>query len=116
MSPERSKLLANRVWEEVWHQGDLSRIDDLFTPDFVRHDPGRELQGTDQNWQFIGSFRAAFPDVHYTVEEQVAEGDKVVVRYRFEGTNLGAFQGMPPTGKQVSYTGMLMYRRNCTHR
>ena len=111
MSRESNKLLAQRVWEEVWHQGQLSRIDDLFTPDFVRHDPGgRELQGTEQNRQFIGSLRAAFPDVHYTVEDQIAEGDKVVVRYRFRGTHLGAFQGMPPTGKQVTYTGILIYR------
>jgi steroid delta-isomerase-like uncharacterized protein len=111
MSRESNKLLAQRVWEEVWHQGQLSRIDDLFTTDFVRHDPGgRELQGTEQNRQFIGSLRAAFPDVHYTVEDQIAEGDKVVVRYRFRGTHLGAFQGMPPTGKQVTYTGILIYR------
>ncbi len=83
MSRESNKLLAQWVWEEVWHQGQLSRIDDLFTMDFVRHDPGgRELQGTEQNRQFIGSLRAAFPDVHYTVEDQIAEGDKVVVRYR----------------------------------
>src|SRR5215469_9067403 len=90
MSPESNKLLTQRVWEEVWHQGQLSRIEDLFTTDFVRHDPGgRELQGTEQNRQFIGSLRAAFPDVHYTVEDQIAEGDKVVVRYRFRGTHLG---------------------------
>ena len=111
MSRESNRLLAQRVWEEVWHQGQLSRIDDLFTTDFVRHDPGgRELQGTEQNRQFIGSLRAAFPDVHYTVEDQIAEGDKVVVRYRFRGTHLGAFQGMLPTGKQVTYTGILIYR------
>ena len=80
MSLESNKLLAQWVWEEVWHQGQLSRIDDLFTTDFVRHDPGgRELQGTEQNRQF-------------------------------RGTHLGAFQGMPPTGKQVTYTGILIYR------
>ena len=111
MSLKSNKLLAQRVWEEVWHQGQLSRIDDLFTTDFVRHDPGRrELQGTEQNRQFIGSLRAAFPDVHYSVEDQIAEGDKVVVRYRFRGTHLGVFQGMPPTGKQVTYPGILIYR------
>lgn len=110
MSSERNRLLADLVWEEVWHQGHLSRIDELFTTDFVRHDPGRELHGTEQNRQFISSLRAAFPDVHYFVEDQIAEGDKVVVRYRFQGTHLGAFQGRPPTGKQVTYTGILIYR------
>ena len=110
MSTESSKLLAQRVWEEIWHQGQLSRIDELFSEDFVRHDPGRDLHGTDQNQQFISSMRAAFPDVHYTVDDQIAEGEKVVVRYRFHGTHLGAFQGMPATGKQVNYTGILIYR------
>lgn len=111
MSAESNTSLAHRVWEEIWHQGQLSRIDELFTPDFVRHDPGgRELHGPEQNRQFISSLCVAFPDVHYTVEDQIAEEDKVVMRYRFEGTHLGAFQGGPPTGKQVSYTGILIYR------
>jgi steroid delta-isomerase-like uncharacterized protein len=79
-------------------------------PDFVRHDPGRELHGTDQNRQFISSIRTAFPDLHYAVDDQIAEGDKVVVRYRFRGTHLGEFQGMPPTRKPVSYSGILIYR------
>ena len=111
MATTDNKLLAEQVWEEIWHRGNRSRMDDLFTPDFVRHDPGgRALHGTEQNWQFISSFREAFPDLHYTTEDQIAEGDKVVVRYRFEGTHLGAFQGTPPTRKQVAYTGILIYR------
>ena len=110
MAEKQNQRLADRVWEEVWHQGDLGRIDDLFTADFVRHDPGRELRGTEQNRQFISGLRAAFPDLHFTVEDQIAAGDKVVVRYRFRGTHLGDFLGMPPTGKQVSYSGILIYR------
>jgi steroid delta-isomerase-like uncharacterized protein len=110
MSAESNKVLAQRVWEEIWHQGQLSRTDELFTADFVRHDPGRQLHGTDQNRQFIISMRAAFPDVHYTVDDQIAEGNKVVVRYRFRGTHLGEFQGMPPTRKEVGYSGILIYR------
>ena len=111
MSIEENKALTNRVWQEVWHQGNLSQVDELFTQDFVRHDPGgRVLHGTSQNRQFIDSLRTAFPDVHYTVDDQIAEGDKVVVRYRFQGTHLGEFQGMPPTKKQVAYTGILIYR------
>ena len=113
MSPptEHHKQLAEQVWEEIWHQGDLTRIDDLFTPDFVRHDPGgRELHGTEQNRQFIGGLRAAFPDLRFTTEDLVAEEDKVVVRYHFQGTHLGDFQGMPPTRKHVTYTGILIYR------
>lgn len=111
MSTEANKALANRVWEEVWHQGNLKLIDEWFTQDFVRHDPGgRVLWGTDQNWQFIGSLRLSFPGVRYTVDDQIAEGDKVVVSYHFQGTHRGAFQGLPRTGKQITYTGILIYR------
>lgn len=110
MDPEQYKLLANQVWEEIWHQGNLDRLDQLFAPDFVRHDPGRELHGVEQNCQFIASLRTAFPDGRFTTEDQIAEGDKVVVRYRFTGAHLGAFQGMPPTGKRVGYSAILIYR------
>ena len=110
MSATSNKLLADRVWEEVWHQGDLERIEELFAPDFVRHDPGREIQGPEENRQFIKGFRAAFPDLRFTVLDQIGEGDKVAVRYRFQGSHLGDFQGMPPTRKQVAYSGILIYR------
>ena len=110
MSATNNKLLADRVWEEVWHQGDLERIEELFAPDFVRHDPGREIHGPEENRRFMKGFRAAFPDLHFTVLDQIADGDKVAVRYRFQATHLGDFQGMPPTGKQVGYSGILIYR------
>ena len=111
MDTEAYKQLADRVWDEVWHDGDLSRLDALFTPDFVRHDPGgRALHGVEQNRQFVSGLRAAFPDLRFTTDDQIAAGDKVVVRYHFEGTNLGNFQGMPPTQKRVTYTGVLIYR------
>ena len=58
----------------------------------------------------LSALRTAFPDGHFTVEDQIAEGNKVVVRYRFEGTHLGAFQGMPPTHKQIGYSAILIYR------
>jgi len=82
MSATNNKRLADRVWEEVWQQGDLERIEELFAPDFVRHDPGREIHGPEENRQFIKGFRAAFPDLHFTVLDQIAEGYKVAVRYR----------------------------------
>ena len=109
MSDANHKLLADQVWEAVWHQGDLDRVDELFASDFVRHDPGRELHGPEENRQFK-DFRAAFPDAHFTVLDCVSEGDKVAVRYRFRGTHLGNFQGMQPTGKQVGYSAILIYR------
>ncbi len=111
MSTKSNKLLSDSVWDEVWHKGDLARIDDLFAPDFVRHDPGgREIHGPEQNRQFIKALRTAFPDLRFTVDDQIAEGDKVCVRYRFQGTHTGDFQGIPPTRKQIAYSGILIYR------
>jgi steroid delta-isomerase-like uncharacterized protein len=111
MIAANNKHLADRVWEEIWHQGNLERIDELFATDFVRHDPGgREIHGPEQNRQFIKSLRAAFPDLRFTVLDQVAEADKVAVRYCFHGTHLGDFQGMAATRKQVAYSGILIYR------
>ncbi len=111
MAIEENKLMARQVWEEIWHQGNLDAIDRWFASDFVRHDPnGRVLKGVKQNRQFIASMRLAFPDLHYTVEDEISEGDKVVVRYRFEGTHRAPFQGAPATGQRVSYTGILIYR------
>jgi steroid delta-isomerase-like uncharacterized protein len=111
MTTEQNKMLARRVWDEIWHRGNLDVMDSLFAADFVRHDPnGRVLKGVDQNRQFIASMRQAFPDLHYAVDDEIADGDKVVVRYRFTGTHQGPFQGAPATGKPVSYTGILIYR------
>jgi len=111
MSTADNKRLANRVWQEIWHQGDLERIDEFFAADFTRHDPGgREIRGPDENRQFVTALRTAFPDLSFTVLDEIAEGDRIAVRYRFQGTHLGDFQGMPPTRKQASYSGMLIYR------
>ncbi len=111
MAIEENKMTARRVWEEIWHRGNLDVINRLFAADFIRHDPnGRVLRGVEQNRQFIASMRLAFPDLHYTVEDEIGEGDKVVVRYRFEGTHQGEFQSAPATGQRVSYTGILIYR------
>ena len=110
METTSHKLLADRAWDEVWHNGNLHRIDELFARDLVRHDPGRELRGVEPNRQFIASLRSAFPDGRFTVQDQIAEGDRVAVRYRFEGTHLGEFQGRSPTRKRVSYTAILIYR------
>jgi steroid delta-isomerase-like uncharacterized protein len=110
VSTTNNKRLADRVWEEVWHQGHLDRINELFASDFVRHDPGRTLRGPEENRQFISGLRAAFPDLRVVVEDQIAEGDKVCVRYRFQGTHTGPFLGIPATGKQIAYSGILIYR------
>jgi steroid delta-isomerase-like uncharacterized protein len=109
MSPDDNKAVARRLFAAMT-QGDLDAVDALFTPDAVIHDPGREFRGPAAIRQGLSALRAAFPDVAYTVEDQVAEGDRVASRYRGEGTHRGEWRGVPATGRRFSYTGILIHR------
>jgi predicted ester cyclase len=110
MSTSENKVLANQILREIFSQGNLSHIDELFAPDIVIHDPDKELHGMEQVKQGIIRLRAAFPDLHYTVEDTIAEGDKVVIRFTGRGTHRGEFRGIPPTGKEMLYTGIMILR------
>jgi steroid delta-isomerase-like uncharacterized protein len=107
MSTEENKVLALRLVEEVINQGRMTTIDELIAADAVDHSlppglpPGREGVKL-----FLGMIRAAFPDIHETIEDMLAEGDRVVTRSTWRGTHQGAFLGIAPTGKQVSVTGI----------
>lgn len=111
MSAEDNKALAKRWLDEVWNEGDLSLIDELIAPEYVLHDPTRPgLRGRAGIKESISMFRRAFPDLHFTIEDQVAEGDKIVTRYIVQGTHLGPVMGIPATGKQGTISGMDIYR------
>lgn len=111
MSPEDNKALAQRWLEEVWNKGDLSLIDELIAPNYVLHDPTRPgLKGRAGIKESIAMFRTAFPDLHFTIEDQVAEREKIVTRYTVQGTHLGPLMGIPATGKQGIITGIDIYR------
>jgi len=101
MSAEDNKTLAWRWLDEVWNKGDLSLIDELIAPNYVLHDPIRPgLKGRAGIKESIATFRAAFPDIHFTIEAQIAEGEQIVSRYIVQGTHLGPLMGIPATGKQ----------------
>ena len=104
MSTEEIKTLATRMVEEVFNQHDLSGVDKYVSPDFVEHEelppgipPGREAPR-----MMFGMLFAAFPDFRATIEQLIAEGDKVVVHMTWTGTQTGEFMGIPPTGKRIS--------------
>jgi predicted SnoaL-like aldol condensation-catalyzing enzyme len=80
MSAEENKALARRFLEEVFNEGNLAAIDELIDPDWVQHDPAmpEKLRWVEGTRQLVEVYHAAFPDVHITTEDQVAEGDKVV--------------------------------------
>ena len=111
MATEDNKALAKRWLEEVWNQGDLSLVDELIAANYVLHDPTRPgLRGRTGIKESIAQFRTAFPDLHFTIEDQVAERERVVTRYSIEGTHLGPIMGIAATGKHGTITGIDIYR------
>jgi len=105
---EKNKAIVRRCFEEV-EKGNLAIFDELLTRDYVYHEPGRSFT-RDESKQFMQSVRVAFRDRHFTIEEMIAEGDKVVTRYTSSATHTGEFMGIPATGKKVVVTGIIISR------
>ena len=107
-----NKAIIRRYMEELWNQGNLAVLDEIFATHFVDHIPAFLDSQSDfeETKQFVTGFRAAFPDVHITVEDIIAEGDKIVCRWTTRGTHKGDLMGIPPTGKQLTFTGMTILR------
>jgi steroid delta-isomerase-like uncharacterized protein len=106
---EQNKALARRGVEEIWNQGKLGVIDELVASNATYHDPnvpGGKFTGPDGVKQFVQIYRTAFPDVRITVDDQVAEGDKVVTRWTATGTHKGELMGIAPTNKRATVAGM----------
>jgi steroid delta-isomerase-like uncharacterized protein len=110
MSTEDNKALVRRIFEEVWNQGKMARIAEFYSPAAVEHTSSGPVHGQEGLKQYIMMYRTAFPDAHYTVEDQIAEGDKVVTRWSGRGTHQGPLMGIPPTGKQGTVTGISIDR------
>lgn len=111
MSAE-NKALARRLVEEAYNGGRLDVTDELVAGDFVGHDPSlpEEVRGPAGVKELIAGYRAAFPDIHVTIEDQIADGDRVVTRWSVKGTHQGELMGMPATGKQATVTGITIDR------
>ena len=108
---EENKAILRRVVDEVLNQKNLDLVDEFYATDYVNHlPPNPEIRGSEGFKQFFAMQFAAFPDFHLTAEDVLAEGDKVVLRWTFTGTHEGELMGIPPTGKQVTYTGIVINR------
>jgi predicted ester cyclase len=108
---ERNKAVARAVFD-VWSTGDVERLDGLVASHVVHHDPydPHAAAGLGGMKRTIEMNRNVFPDMRLTVEDQVAEGDKVVTRWRGEMTHAGALAGAAPTGRRVTITGITIDR------
>ncbi len=105
MSIEQNKAMVLRYFEAmnaVYETGDFSPLDGLIAPDYVYHAETGDLRGIEGMRELVSAYRAAFPNVRFTVEDIVAEGDRVVVRFTAVGTQRGEFLGIAPTGKAIS--------------
>ena len=109
---EEIKALVRRQEEDLFSGGSLELADEIYAPDYVGHDPSNpeEVRGLQAAKQAAADYRRAFPDLRVTVEDLIAEGDKVAARLRVRGTHLGDLNGIAPTGRRVDFTGIVMSR------
>src|SRR5215470_17240411 len=107
MTIEQHKALVRRFFEEVWNAQQLNVIEEVFAPTVVLN--GQSL-ARDAIKQLVASRRATFPDIRVTVNEQIAEGDKVSTRRTWEATHQGAYRGIPPTGRRLKWMQISIVR------
>jgi steroid delta-isomerase-like uncharacterized protein len=109
---QENKALVQRFVEEAFNRGNLNVVDEVYAPSFISHDPAapEEERSPEYAKQFVGMYRSAFPDGHAVVEDLISEGDRVAYRWTYRGTHQGELMGIAPTGKQVTITGITIYR------
>lgn len=111
MSTEENKTVVRRLFEEVWNQGKMDAVGEILATDYIFHEPvGGEVRGPEDFKQFVSMYRTAYPDLQFTIEDHIAEGDKVVTHWTSTGTHKGELMGISPTGVQVTVTGILIGR------
>ena len=111
MSLEENKAIARR-FAEIWGHESLAVVDELAGSSLsVSYPILRDvIHGPEAFKQFLTGFHSAFPDANVTLEDEIAEGEKVVVRWKLRGTHQGELLGIPPTNKQVEVSGITIYR------
>jgi steroid delta-isomerase-like uncharacterized protein len=100
MSVKENIENVRRLNDEVFNKGNLALIDELMAPDYVFHITP-EVKGPEGVKKYVADFRTAFPDLHITIEDMVAEGDMMAIRYTMRGTFKGEMMGIAPTGKKM---------------
>jgi steroid delta-isomerase-like uncharacterized protein len=110
---EENKDLAQRSWEIVT-ETNLDTLEDalkeVYADTFVMHEPGEDVRGIEGLTQFVSTIRSALPDLRVTLDDDIAEGEKVVSRWRAQGTHQGELMGIAPTGNEVAITGITIHR------
>src|SRR5688572_16369673 len=113
MSAEANKAVARRILLEGFNQGKMAAVDEIVAPNHVNSGPGAIPglpAGPEGIKQLMMVYRNAFPDLQFTVDEQLAEGDEVVTRWTAQGTHQGELTGIPPTGRSATVSGLIVDR------
>ena len=113
MSAEQNKAIIRRWIEEAWNQGKVELADEFYAADFTAidaDDPERVLQGPADIKEYFMRLRGAFPDIHFTIDQLFAEGDKVVGSFTIRGTHQGYYGAIAPTGKKVVFKAVDIWR------
>ena len=110
MSLEENKAIARRYPEEVYNKKDIDVLDEIIDKNIINHWWKPEINDPQIIKEYISKNLVAFPDVKFTVEDQIAEGDKVVTRVSFTATHKGEFRDIAPTGKKVKVTGVIIFK------
>src|SRR5262245_55086130 len=101
MSAEENKAIIRRAFEDILNNGKLDELSEIIAPTYVNHDMPMREPGPAGMREVLQPFLTGFPDFHVTIEDMVAEGDKVATRGVFTGTHRAEFMGVPASGKQV---------------
>ncbi len=106
-----NKALVRRFYKEVYADWNMAMVDEVLSPEFTSHDwPEHGPTGPQAFRDYYAAIRAAVPDARYEVDDLIAEGDRVVVRWRLLGTHQGNFRGIAPTGRLIVLKGVAIYR------
>jgi hypothetical protein len=107
MSLEENRTIVRRMYE-AFNKQDLASLDELIAPDYVDHP--RQFRGLESYKQYLTMFYRSFPDSHETIEDIIAEGDKVCIRLKGTATHKGEYRGLAPTGKKITWEAISIWR------
>jgi len=110
MSEDANRKLFQRYFDEVTNKGNLDLVDEMFAPNYAHHDPANpdpgHVGGVEDVKFHLSALRRAFPDITFRVDDMIAQGDDIVVRWTADCTHTGDYFGIPPTNKSATITGM----------
>ena len=110
MSTEENKATVRRVIDELVNKGNLAVADEVLAGNYIYHFPTHDIKGPEGFKEFIAMMRTAFPDLHVTIEDLIAEGDTVAARFIMRGTFKGEMMGTAPTGRQLTFPEAVFIR------